>query len=58
MKSLAEQVLELEGKYRLLRAGVEGVVLALDTYSKDNPSLKIVTDQLKEVLEEASGDKA
>ena len=52
--SLAEQVLELEGKYRHLRAGVEGVILALGAYSGDNPSLEMVADQLKEVLE---GDK-
>jgi regulator of replication initiation timing len=50
MKSLAEQVLDLEGKYRLLCTSIEEVSNSLDIFSEDNPLLKIVADQLKEIL--------
>tara|TARA_R110002020_G_scaffold173946_3_gene364943 strand:- start:509 stop:676 length:168 start_codon:yes stop_codon:yes gene_type:complete len=49
--SLAEKVLELEGKYRLLRASVEGVVAAIDSYSENDSVLKVTADHLKEILE-------
>ena len=50
MKSLAEQVLDLEGKYRLLRGSLEGVVVAIDACSENNDALKITANHLKEIL--------
>jgi hypothetical protein len=50
MTSLAEQVLDLEGKYRLLRGSVEGVIVAIDACSENNGALKVTADHLKEIL--------
>ena len=50
MKSLAEQVLDLEGKYRLLHASVQGVIDAIDACSENNDALKITANHLKEIL--------
>jgi regulator of replication initiation timing len=49
--SLAEKVLELEEKYLLLRASIQGVAIALEAHSSDNSALEITARQLKEILE-------
>lgn len=51
MKEVTFKVLELEGRYRLLHASVQGVIDAMVICSENNGALKVTADHLKEILE-------
>jgi hypothetical protein len=59
MASPTNKILDLKGRssfrrrWSLLRASIEGVVVAINEYQGVNPALRKVSEQLEEILAEA-----